>query len=474
MNEMNVDVAVIGAGTAGLVSLRQIRRHTNRFVLIQDGPYGTTCARVGCMPSKAFIQIAHDYHRRAFFAQSGITGSEALAIDRPAVLRRVRELRDRFAGGMVKKTDQFGEKLIKGRARFLEPTLLQIDDHLRVRARSVIIASGSRPVIPDAWKPFGNRIWTSDTFFEQETLPDRVAVIGLGVIGIELGQAMARLGIQVTGIARSQHLGGITDPDVREAAAAGLGREMTLWRGAPAELHDENGHITVTAGTHRTTVDAVLVATGRRPNVDDLGLENLGQPLRPDGVPDHDPGTLQIGNLPVFIAGDANTAHPILHEAWDDGLVAGHNAVHEQAACFKRRTPLFVIFSDPNIVAAGQLRSALAPGAFSESGVDFADQARALIRNDNIGKLKLYARPDTGELLGVEMFAPAAEHMGHLLAWSIQQRLTVADLLRMPFYHPVIEEALRAALEDLARQLPPSAHQPDLSFCEEAPLENLT
>ena len=472
MKEHHVDVAIIGAGTAGLVAIREIQKVTKNFVLIQDGPYGTTCARVGCMPSKAFIQIAHDYHRRAFFAQQGIRGAESLSLDIPAALRRVRELRDRFAGGMVKKTDRFGDKLIKGRARFLEPNVLDVDGRI-IRAKSVIIATGSRPIVPDAWQKFGDRIWTSDTFFELETLPSSVAVIGLGVIGLELGQAMARLGIDVVGIARSQHLGGISDPEVLASAGEALSREMTLWRGYPADITEAGGPLTVTAGPHSNNIDAVLVATGRRPNVDDMGLDTLGLPLQENGVPEYDPETLQIGELPVFIAGDVNTARPILHEAWDDGRIAGYNAVRDKPACFVRRTPLHVVFSDPNIVMAGKMYRDLPEDGFVTSEIRFDDQGRALILNENVGILRLYARPDTGELLGAEMFAPAGEHLGHLLAWSIQQRLTVHDLLKMPFYHPVIEEGLRTALEDLARKLHDQSDAPELAFCDETSMSSL-
>ncbi len=473
MSERTVDVAVIGAGTAGLVALREIKRKTDQFVLIQAGPYGTTCARVGCMPSKAFIQIAHDYHRRETFAASGIHGADQLSVAWPEVMRRVRGWRDRFAGGMVKKTDRYGERLIKGRARFLEPTVLDVDGQI-IRAKAVIIATGSRPIVPDAWRKFGDRILTSDEFFELETLPARVAVIGLGVIGLELGQAMARLGVEVVGIARSQHLGGITDPDVLASAAAALSRDMTLWRGHAPSVESSDGKLVVRAGAQEREVDAVLVATGRRPNVDDMGLENLGHPLRADGVPDHDPGTLQVGNLPVFIAGDAHMARPILHEAWDDGRVVGYNVLREQPSCFRRRTPLHIIFSDPNIVAAGATYGSLKEGAFVSGHVDFGDQARALIRNEAVGCLKLYARPDTGQLMGTEMVGPAAEHLGHLLAWCIQQQLTVHDLLKMPVYHPVIEEGLREAIEDLARQVSADVPRAELTSCEEAPMEVLT
>ena len=473
MTALNVDVAVIGAGTAGLVALREIQKKTDRFVLIQDGPMGTTCARVGCMPSKVLIQTAEDFHRRAFLASKGICGGEALCVDGVGVMRHVRRLRDRFTDGMVEKTLRYGDRLIRGRARFLDVHRLEVDGRI-IEANRIIIATGSRPTVPEAWKAFGDRLLTSDTLFELETLPASLAVIGMGVIGVELGQAMARLGVDVVGVARSGRIAGLSDPAVTESAIEAFSREFDLWSGYPAEVSADGNSFTVAAGPHKKNVDAVLVSIGRTPNVDTLGLERLGIALDGRGVPEYNPDTLQVGTLPIFIAGDANARDPILHEAWDDGRVAGYNAVHDQAACFKRRTPLKITFSDVNIVMAGQSFAQLKDSHIIIGQCRFGDQGRAVIRDQNVGLMRIYAVPQTGRLLGTVMFVPDGEHLGHLLAWAIQQRLTVFDVLRLPFYHPVIEEGLRTALQALAEQVGDKPHFPEMAFCDESPLSSLS
>ena len=473
MSAINVDTAVIGAGTAGLVALREIQKTTDRYVLIQDGPMGTTCARVGCMPSKVLIQTADDYHRRTLLAAKGIGGAEGLHVDGAGVMRHVCRLRDRFTSGMVEKTLRYGDKLIRGRARFLDAHRLEVDGRI-IEARRIIIATGSRPTVPDQWKAFGKRLLTSDTLFELETLPKSLAVIGMGVIGVELGQAMARLGVEVVGAARSGRLAGLSDPAVTESAIEAFSREFDIWRGHPAEITAAGSQFTVTAGPHRKTVEAALVSVGRTPNVDDLGLERLGVSLDDRGVPEYNPDTLQVGALPIFIAGDANARDPILHEAWDDGRIAGYNAAHDEPACFKRRTPLKVTFCDSNIVIAGCRFDQLKDSEIILGQCRFSDQGRAVIRDQNVGLIRIYAEPQTGRLLGSEMFAPDGEHLGHLLAWAIQQQLTVFDVLRMPFYHPVIEEGLRTALQELATQVRDKPHFPEMAFCEESPLSSLS
>jgi dihydrolipoamide dehydrogenase len=227
MTTLDVDVAVIGAGTAGLVALREIRKVTDRFVLIQHGPMGTTCARVGCMPSKVLIQTAEDFHRRAFLDAKGIRGGELLRVDGANVMRHVRALRNRFTDGMIEKTLQYGDKLIRGRARFVNANRLDVEGRI-IEANRIIIATGSRPAVPDKWKMFGSRVLTSDTIFELQTLPESLAVIGMGVIGVELGQAMARLGVEVVGVARSGRIAALSDPAVTESAVKAFSREFDL------------------------------------------------------------------------------------------------------------------------------------------------------------------------------------------------------------------------------------------------------
>ncbi len=461
------DVVIIGAGSAGLAALREVSKHTQNFLLVNDGPWGTTCARVGCMPSKVLIEAANAYHRRHAFAQFGIDGAAALTLDLPATLRRVRALRDHYVSSTLQATEALGARAVSARATLLGPGRLDIDGHT-VGARAIVLAPGSSPVVPAAWRAFGERLLTTDTLFEQETLPGRIAVIGLGAIGVEMAQALARLGLEVSGFGRGR-FAGLSDEKVSAGATALLGAEFALHLDATAELSaTADGALRVRAGTLEVTVDAVLAALGRRPNLAGLGLETLGITLDGRGIPAVDPATLQIGTLPVFLAGDANGARALLHEAVDEGHIAGRNALRlargEPALCYQRRTPLAIVFSEPNIAMIGARRTELAPGSFIEGEIDFARQGRARAAQRNHGLLRLYADPGDGRLFGAELCAPAGEHLAHLLALAIDRALTVQELLHLPFYHPVLEEGLRSALRALAAQLPVRAES-DLHGC---------
>jgi len=451
--ERHVKVAIIGAGTAGLNALSQVRKVTDSFVLINGGELGTTCARVGCMPSKALIQVAEDFHRRHVYERHGTRGAEALAADLPEALEYVRDLRDHFVDRVLSSsTDEMGEELVEGYARFLEPDLLDVEGQL-IRAERIVIATGSRPYVPEAWEGLRDRLITTDELFEQDTLPSRLAVIGLGVIGMELGQALARLGLEVTGIDRLDTVAGLQDPVVRQAAVEQIGREMPLWLGAAAELEAAGEGLRIRAGEHVAEVDRALISVGRIPNLDRLGLERIGVALDARGIPVYNPNTMQVGDLPIFIAGDVTGDRPILHEAGDEGRIAGFNAVHEPVRAFRRKPHLAITFCHPNVATVGARWDELDHERIAVGAMRFAPVGRALIMARNHGVVRIYADRASGRLLGAELVGPEGEHLAHFLALALSRELTVYDLLKTPFYHPTLEETLQAALYDLLGKL---------------------
>ena len=163
-----------------------------------------------------------------------------------------------------------------------------------------------------------------------------------------------------------------------------------------------------------------------------------------------------MGDTSVFVAGDANDDAPLLHEAADEGRIAGENAARfPDVVPGARRSPLAVAFTDPQIAIAGSSHAELvAKGEpFVAGEVDFRDQGRSRVIRQNHGAARIYAHARTGRLLGAEMAGPRAENIGHLLAWAHQQGLTVDRMLAMPFYHPVVEEGIRTALRDAATKL---------------------
>lgn len=472
MTERKVDVAIIGAGTAGLSAYREVRKYTDRIALVEGGPFGTTCARVGCMPSKLLIAPAEARHRLQAFAQFGLS-TDAGAVDGVAVMRRVREERDRFVG-YVKESIEGFEKghIVRAHAAFEDPHGLRLSPahgvaevaggSARLVADRIVIAVGSRPMVPPELLAAGDRLVVNDDVFEWQDLPRSVAVFGAGVIGVELGQALHRLGVRVRLFGRGGGVAGLVDPEVRACAARIIAAEV------PASLDARDVHIRRDGdavvvefsdddGARRSErFDWLLAATGRVSNVDRLAPANAGLRLGARGVPEFDPLTMQTSAKHIFIAGDSAADRPILHEAADEGHLAGHNAARFPAV-FRhvRRVPLGIVFSDPQAAFVGRRYSELVADKveFGIGEVSFEDQGRSRVMLVNQGLLRVYGEKGTGLLLGAEMFGPHIEHLAHLLAWVIQLRKTVDDVLDLPFYHPAIEEGLRTALRDLNRAL---------------------
>lgn len=461
MKTLHTDIAIIGAGTAGLAAYRAARAAGKRALLIEGGPYGTTCARVGCMPSKLLIAAAEAAHSAKHAAAFGVHIDGSVRVDGVEVMRRVRNERDRFVGFVLEGVENIpAQDKLHGYARFVSDTVLRIDDHTEVQASSVVIATGSRPMVPASFNELGDRLIVNDDVFNWNDLPRRVAVFGPGVIGLELGQALARLGVEVRVFGVSGSLGGISDPDVRQHAKKIFQAEFYLDTDArvlsTTRVGDEVEirYVSLENQEQIERFDYALVATGRRPNVDGLALQNTSLALDARGIPVFDRTTLQAGDSPIFIAGDANADVPLLHEAADEGQIAGSNAAsYPVVTSGLRRAGLGVVFSDPQIALVGRAFARLQPGTFVTGKVDFGNQGRSRVMLKNKGLLHVYADIRTGLFLGAEMLGPAAEHMAHLLAWAVQQELTINTMLEMPFYHPVVEEGLRTALRDAAAKL---------------------
>ncbi|MEX3931587.1 dihydrolipoyl dehydrogenase [Paraburkholderia phymatum] len=462
MKTLHIDVAVIGAGSAGLPAFRAAKAAGASAVLIEGGAYGTTCARVGCMPSKLLIAAAEAAHAARRTAPFGVHVDGAVRIDGREVMARVKGERDRFVGFVVESTEGIpaDERLISY-AQFIDDNVLQVGDHTRVHAKSVVIATGSSPFVPPMYQALGDRAIVNDDVFAWDDLPRKVAVIGAGVIGLELGQALAWLGVDVTMLGARGRVGPLSDPAIKGYAQQVFSESFRFEPHAQAEAATREGdsvHLRYrdSAGELREdTFDYVLVTAGRRPNVDGLGLHNTTLELDARGVPVFDPVTLQAGQHPVFIAGDANNVLPLLHEAADEGRAAGENAARfPDVKRLVRRAPISVVFTEPGIAMVGARHADLAADSFVTGEVSFEDQGRSRVMLRNRGLMHVYVDKASRRFAGAEWIGPDAEHIAHLLSWALQMNLTVDAMLAMPFYHPVVEEGLRTALRNAAAQLP--------------------
>ncbi len=453
------DLIIIGAGTAGISAYNEAIKYNQNILIINDGPWDTTCARVGCMPSKLLISSANRMH--------DIQSAEALAlqhdaaVDTSRVMQRLHSLRERFIRATLKGVDQW-EALhkISGQAKFIDTHTVEVNGQT-YQAKSFIVSVGSRPNIDKVLKQeLGDRYLTSDEIFELSQLPKSLAVIGSGVIAIELAQAMQRLGVSTTMFARSQKVGSLSSPTLQSLAQKELSQEINIkFKVLPDQVKKLADQIkinfTENDQVQSIEVDYILGATGRQTNLDRLGLDQLNPAFTDIKKLPINKKKKQLADLPIFIVGDAAPDAPIQHEAAHAGKEVVHNCLnYPEVKPIPALTVLAIVFSHPEMAIVGQSFKQLEQQEieFIRGFASYENQGRALVLAENKGGIEVYIDKKSGKLLGAELFCSQAEHLAHLLAWTIDADQDIHQILAKPFYHPTLEEGLRSALKHARRQ----------------------
>lgn len=453
MTDLTCDVAIIGAGTAGLAAERSARRAGARTLLIDERFPGTTCAAVGCMPSKLLIAAGHAAHA---VRSAGIFGVDVPAprIDGPAVMKRVQRERDAFVAAAKKGYDALPAGVcVQAHARFVDASTLALGDGRRVTAKAIVIATGSRPHVAPMFQALGDRVLTNESIFELPDLPASVAVVGAGPLGLELAQALARLGVDCEVFDQAERIASLKDERIARALKDILSSELPVRLGVKLKAERAGHGVKLEwdgPAAGRRGFERVLVATGRPPRLDGLGLATSGLELDDHGVPVFDRDTLQCGRSPIFLAGDADADAPVLHEASSEGAIAGRNAASFPRVTPSRRSvPFSIMFTDPPLAVVGQ-----PPGDDAVTGeASYEDQGRAKVEARNVGRVHLHAAKHDGRLTGAVLLGPGMDHIAHLLAWSIERGETASSLLDRPFYHPTFEEGLKPALRAICESV---------------------
>ena len=455
------DVVVIGAGTAGLAAAKAADTAGARVALVDHGPLGTLCARKGCMPSKALLHSAEMLALTRRLKAVGVELPGPARLDWPAVRERTRALSADFVATIVRRTegsDRF--TLVRGDAAFLDRDRLGLDGGERtLGARGFVIATGSKPVVPPIPGLDGVPYLVSDDVFSLDEIPASVAVLGGGAVGIEMGQFLARAGAKVDLIEALGSLTGLGDGPLLEALSRALGREMTvrLRTKATAVRQDEDGAVVTLErdGTRsELRVARVLVAVGRRPALEGLGLDRAGVRVE-HGVPVHDE-YLRTTNPAVFVAGDAAGPPALLHTGSIQGRAAGHNAARLDDLQERPIDPrLAIVFSDPAVATVG-----LDPEAAARAGHrprvarrPWHDQGKARVIDQTDGVAQLVVDASTRKILGCQIVGPSADVLIHLVSYAIQLDASVDTLTELHHYHPTLAEMIPSLAQAIIRDL---------------------
>ncbi|MBC7220267.1 dihydrolipoyl dehydrogenase [Candidatus Bipolaricaulota bacterium] len=449
-------VAIVGGGPAGYVAARRLAQLGVEVVLVEKRHLGGTCLNEGCIPTKALYAATSPLGHRETFARMGISLSPA--VDAARLRTWLSEVVGAVRGGVEKLLAQSGVEVVSGEATLVGPGRLRVRTPAGeegISADAVVLATGSTPIeLPGL--PFdGERVWSSTDALLLPRIPDRLVVIGGGVIGLELGTVYRRLGSAVVVVELLDRLlpgVGVSrrGEAVLRRALAAQGIELRL--GARAEgLTADGVKIRTTNGTEELPADAVLVAVGRRPNVDGLGLEAAGARVE-RGVVVTDDGFAATPGL--YAIGDVRGGWMLAHKASHEGLLVAERIAAPTAPPPGGAAPVIpqAIFTQPEVALVGTPIDEAA-GGLRVGRFPLAALGRAWAQGETEGLFQIVA-DENGRLVGAEIVGPHASDLIAEAALAVSARLTAEDLARAVHAHPTFPEGLwEAALALLGRPL---------------------
>jgi len=457
------DLVVLGAGTAGLVAAAGAAGLGARVALIERDRMGGDCLNTGCVPSKALLRSARAAAEARLAPAFGV-GVGDVAIDFPAVMTRLRRLRAELSGhDSAMRLRDLGVDVFFGEGRFVSDEAIAVGEAI-LRFRRALIATGARPSVPTLPGLERSGFLTSESVFGLLERPRRLAVIGAGPIGCELGQAFARLGSKVTLLSRADRILPRENPDAAEILRAALvadGVEVHL-AAQPLRVGAADGesilHWTAPGGDGATACDAILVATGRTANVEGLGLEQAGIGHGPGGieVDDH----LRTTNRRVFASGDVCLGDKFTHAADAASRLVLRNALF---AGRRRVSDLLVprcTFTDPEVAHVGlDPAAALRRGiALDSIEVAMREVDRAVLDGEAEGWLRVHLRRGTDRILGATM---VGRHAGETLAvvvLAMNAGVGLGRIAETVHAYPTRAEVVRKAADAYQRtRLTPTA-----------------
>jgi dihydrolipoamide dehydrogenase len=451
MKEIACKLLILGGGPGGYVCAIRAGQFGVDTVLVEAGRLGGVCLNVGCIPSKAMIHAADEFHEIARLADGasplGITTSPP-KLNFTKTLAWKEGIVGRLRGGVAALLKKNRVKIVEGQARFRDGKTIVVDTEIGeqiIRAEAVVIATGSAPMaLP--MLPFGGRIISSSEALSLAEPPARLAVVGAGYIGVELGTAYVKLGsrvtlIEATGKILPHYDEELTRPVARRLAALGV---ETITGAKARRLAGETLVIEHGESELRVEADMVLVTVGRRPITEGWGIEELA--LDMDGPFIRIDEQCRTAMRGIYAIGDVTGEPMLAHRAMAQGeMVAEIIAGHPQS--WDKRAVPAVCFSDPEIVTAG-----LSPADAQRAGIDakvglfpFAANGRAMTRGDDDGFVRVVARADNHLILGIQAVARDASEFASAFSLALEMGSRLEDVAGTIHAHPTLGEAIQEA-----------------------------
>ena len=453
---IQTDIAILGGGPGGYVAALRAAQLGAQVALIEEKAIGGVCLNVGCIPTKALLRSAEVYRTLRQAETFGLRLEGNVTPDWPAIQARKETIVQQLVQGVGKLLLKAGVQVLQGRGRFVTPQMLEAttaDGVQRVEAKHVVIATGSRPVrLPLPGMDLPGVIDSTGTL-ALEALPKRLLIVGGGAIGVEFAEIFNALGVEVTVVEMLSRLLPQMDADLGSALAWTLGQ-----RGVQFHLNSVAKHVArvdAAGGGLRATIvtpggeveieaDRVLIAVGRRPNVEDLGLEAAGVRFDKAGISVD--LQMQTSAPGVYAIGDVTGGPLLAHVAMRGGEVAVENALGHTATLDLKTVP-WCVYTDPEVASVG-----LTEAQARERGYDVRvgrfplnASGKALTYGETDGFVKVVSETRFGEVLGLHVIAPHASDLIHEGGLALALEATLDELITTIHGHPTLGEAVREA-----------------------------
>lgn len=454
----NYDLVVIGAGPGGYVAaIRAAQLGLSVACIEKDPTLGGTCLNVGCIPSKALLESSEHFHQ----ANGG--GLNVHGVEFSGVklnLKAMMERKDQIVGQLTGGVDMLFKKnkitRIKGHGRFAGPGKIEVLVDGKVsetlEAKHTIIATGSVPASLPGLALDGDRVGCSTEALAYGEVPKHLIVIGAGVIGLELGSVWARLGSKVTVLEYSPDFLPFLDKDLSRLAARSFKKQgLEILLGAKVSGASVQGSTVAVSYTDKDgkeqtlSGDRLLVAVGRKPNTENLGLDSLGIELDKRGrIPVN--GALQTSVAGVYAIGDVIEGPMLAHKAEDEGIAAAETIAGQHGHVNYQAIPN-VIYTHPEIATVGKSEAELkAEGIKIRSGkFPYGANGRAKALGDTDGAVKIHADATTDRILGAQVIGPRASELIAELVLAIEFSASSEDIARSTHAHPTLAEIVKEA-----------------------------
>ena len=458
MNIENWDAIVIGAGQAGPALAARLAGAGHKTALVERGQMGGTCVNTGCTPTKALVASARVAHLVRRAADFGIRSGGTMSTDFAAVHKRMQNIVAQSQQGLTRWLEgTTGLSVVRAHARFTAPDTLDAGGRL-LKAQKIFLNVGCRPVVPDWARDSGVPYYTNESLLALDELPAHLLIIGGSYIGLEIALIYRRFGSQVTVIEQAGQLLAREDPEAAAEVRAGLEEEgvrfvlgaccLGLERGAgdgPAVTFEQAGERSRVEGTH------VLLAIGRRPNTEDLGLDRAGVKCDAAGYVQVD-GQLRTAAPGIWALGDVNRRGAFTHTAWNDYEIVASNVLDGQARSADGRVAPYALYVDPPLARFGDSeQQARARGRPLLVGLmPMKNVGRAKERSETRGFMKVLVDAASMRIVGATFVGIDADEVIHSLLNMHTADVDVRTIASSVPIHPTISELIPTLLQRLA------------------------